>query len=85
MTSQDNIRPVIFWFRRDLRLEDNTGLIQALKTGHPVLPVFIFDSNILQSLADASDKRVQFIHQEVSRLKTELESQYDTSLHPTSS
>lgn len=40
----------IFWFRRDLRLEDNTGLSQALKSGFPVLPIFIFDKNILNSL-----------------------------------
>ena len=30
----------IFWFRRDLRLEDNTALKAALKSGHQVLPIF---------------------------------------------
>ncbi len=40
----------IFWFRRDLRFFDNTGLFQALSSGKPVLPVFIFDRNILNKL-----------------------------------
>ena len=40
----------IFWFRRDLRLEDNSALIAALKSGHQVLPVFIFDQHILSDL-----------------------------------
>lgn len=38
----------IFWFRRDLRLEDNVGLHQALNGEVPVLPVFIFDTEILE-------------------------------------
>jgi deoxyribodipyrimidine photo-lyase len=37
----------VFWFRRDLRLEDNAGLWKALKNGHLVVPIFIFDANIL--------------------------------------
>lgn len=52
----------IFWFRRDLRLEDNAGLYHALRSGYPVLPVFIFDTNILGGLEDKADKRVGFIH-----------------------
>jgi deoxyribodipyrimidine photo-lyase len=62
-----------FWFRRDLRLDDNAALYQALKSGLPVLPVFIFDSDILSKLEDKADKRVLFIHQEIERLKAELE------------
>lgn len=62
----------IFWFRRDLRLEDNAALWMALKSGAPVLPIFIFDQNILD-LLPKKDARVLFIHQEVSRLKNELE------------
>ncbi|HMR44573.1 MAG TPA: deoxyribodipyrimidine photo-lyase, partial [Saprospiraceae bacterium] len=42
----------VFWFRRDLRLEDNAGLYHALKNGRQVLPVFIFDKNILDELED---------------------------------
>jgi deoxyribodipyrimidine photo-lyase len=52
----------IFWFRRDLRLEDNTALYHALKTGLPVLPIFIFDKAILNQLDNKSDNRVAFIH-----------------------
>ena len=58
----------LFWFRRDLRLEDNRGLFNALKAGLPVLPVFIFDSNILDKLSNKSDARVSFIYQQVESL-----------------
>ncbi len=53
----------VFWFRRDLRLDDNHGLSQALQAGLPVLPIFIFDRNILDKLQDSDDARVGFIHQ----------------------
>lgn len=62
----------VFWFRRDLRLEDNAGLYHALKSGHPVVLVFIFDTNILHKLNDRNDKRVLFIHRELERLNLEL-------------
>jgi deoxyribodipyrimidine photo-lyase len=55
----------IFWFRRDLRLEDNAGLYHALKSGLKVLPLFIFDKNILDKLEDRIDARVSFIHQQI--------------------
>jgi deoxyribodipyrimidine photo-lyase len=63
----------IFWFRRDLRLEDNTGLYFALKDGLPVLPVFIFDENILNKIDDKEDARVTFIYNEVEDLKKNIE------------
>ena len=53
---------VLFWFRRDLRLEDNVGLFRALKSGHSVLPVFILDKNILGKLEERHDRRLSFIH-----------------------
>ncbi len=62
----------IFWFRRDLRLEDNTGLFHALNSGLPVLPVFIFDKNILEKLSDKCDRRVEFIHNTLSELNNQL-------------
>ena len=62
----------LFWFRRDLRLEDNAGLYHALKSDHPVIPVFIFDKNILDKLGNKNDARVSFIHQEIIRLSEEL-------------
>ena len=63
----------LFWFRRDLRLEDNHGLYQALNTGRPVLPIFIFDANILTKLEDRTDQRVQFIYAQLQLLKAALE------------
>ncbi len=63
----------VFWHRRDLRLEDNAGLYHALKSGHPVLPLFIFDTDILDKLEDRQDARVTFIHDEVLKLKYQLE------------
>jgi deoxyribodipyrimidine photo-lyase len=63
----------IFWFRRDLRLWDNAALWMALKSDSAVLPIFIFDRDILDQLKNKKDARVSFIHQEISRLKNELE------------
>lgn len=58
----------IFWFRRDLRLHDNAALYHALRSGLPVIPLFIFDTNILDELEDKDDARVDFIHRAVSAL-----------------
>lgn len=63
----------VFWFRRDLRLEDNCGLMHALSKNAQVLPIFIFDSQILEQLNDNSDRRVQFIYETVSAMKSELQ------------
>jgi deoxyribodipyrimidine photo-lyase len=61
----------VFWFRRDLRLEDNVALHNALKTGGKIFPVFIFDENILDNLPK-NDARVSFIYQTLHQLDTEL-------------
>jgi deoxyribodipyrimidine photo-lyase len=63
----------IFWHRRDLRLEDNAGLYHALKSGLPVLPIFIFDREILDRLDDKADKRVDFIYQQIVLLRQQLQ------------
>jgi deoxyribodipyrimidine photo-lyase len=63
----------IFWHRRDLRLHDNAGLYHALKGDNPVLPLFIFDTEILDKLEDKKDARVEFIHNELKRIKSLLE------------
>lgn len=65
----------IFWHRRDLRIEDNVGLYQALHTKGNVLPLFIFDTSILDQLEDKTDARVAFIHEHVLRIKTAYEQQ----------
>lgn len=68
------MRPIaIFWHRRDLRLHDNAGLYHALKGDLPVLPLFIFDGKILNDLADKKDARVEFIHQHITQLHSQLE------------
>jgi deoxyribodipyrimidine photo-lyase len=63
----------IFWLRRDLRLADNAGFFHALKENTEVLPVFIFDSEILNNLDDPRDLRVKFIHESLTLLKQQLE------------
>lgn len=62
----------IMWFRRDLRLADNAALYYALKSGNPVLPLFIFDKNILDDLEDKADRRLQFIADALSDMQTIL-------------
>lgn len=63
----------IFWFRRDLRLDDNRGLNKALKSGSPVLCLFIYDRIILSKLADKDDPRLSFIYAATERLKASLQ------------
>lgn len=70
----------VFWFRRDLRFNDNTGLYHALTSGLPVVPVFVFDKNILDQLEDRADARVEFIHQCITDLQQKLAA-IGSSLH----
>ena len=62
----------VFWFRRDLRIHDNAGLYHALRENKNVLPVFIFDREILDKLSNKSDRRVDFIHQAITAMQQEL-------------
>jgi deoxyribodipyrimidine photo-lyase len=62
----------LFWFRRDLRLHDNHGLYLALTQSDVVLPIFIFDKDILDSLKDKADKRLAFIHKALSEINETL-------------
>ncbi len=64
----------IIWLRRDLRLFDNAALYRALKSNENVLPLFIFDEEILTKLNNKKDSRLTFIHQQVAYIKTELKS-----------
>jgi deoxyribodipyrimidine photo-lyase len=61
-----------FWFRRDLRLDDNVGLFQALQSGYPVIPLFVFDDLILESLPN-NDPRVSFIYESLSKINSKLQ------------
>jgi deoxyribodipyrimidine photo-lyase len=62
----------ICWFRRDLRLKDNAALYHALRSGYNVVPIFIFDKNILDKLEDKEDRRVQFIYEALHEMQTQL-------------
>jgi deoxyribodipyrimidine photo-lyase len=70
---------IVFWFRRDLRLEDNVGLYQALQNDAPVLPIFIFDKEILESLPK-NDARVNFIHNQIQKISQQLRTNYDSGV-----
>lgn len=69
----------IFWFRRDLRLEDNCGLYHALKSNHPVLLLFIFDTDIIDELPEY-DARLTFIFNALDSMKKKLQSEYQSSI-----
>ena len=61
----------IFWFRRDLRLDDNIGLNSALSSGNPVLGIFIFDEDIIENLPN-DDARISFIYQKLEEINKRL-------------
>jgi len=69
----------VFWFRRDLRLEDNVGFYKALTSDYPVLPIFIFDSKILDELPE-DDARVTFINDTLQSMHLTLQNEYGSSL-----
>ncbi len=62
----------IFWFRRDLRLDDNVGLYHALQASKNVMPIFIFDSDILNKLPE-KDSRVHFIYNQLTSIQSQLQ------------
>ena len=64
---------IIFWFRRDLRLNDNHGLYKALKHGNTVLPIFIYDTNITNKLEE-NDHRLKFISDAITAMNSKLHS-----------
>jgi len=70
----------VFWFRRDLRLKDNIGLLHALKGNYPVLPIFIFDKTILDRLPK-DDARVTFIHETIEDISKKLQKKHQSSLY----
>jgi deoxyribodipyrimidine photo-lyase len=69
----------IFWFRRDLRLDDNIGLIKALASSRTVLPIFIFDPTILDDLP-RNDARVTFIFQTLQIIRLQLQQKFGSGL-----
>ncbi|HIC31217.1 MAG TPA: deoxyribodipyrimidine photo-lyase [Flavobacteriaceae bacterium] len=69
----------IFWFRRDLRLDDNVGFYNALKSDKAVLPIFIFDKEILNELPE-DDARVTFIFDTLQKMRKTLQDERDSSI-----
>ena len=69
----------VFWFRRDLRLDDNVGLYHALRSRHPVLALFIFDPEILEQLPE-NDARVNFIFDKLQNMRNTLEKKHKSSM-----
>jgi deoxyribodipyrimidine photo-lyase len=69
----------IFWFRRDLRFDDNHGFFEALNAGLPVVPLFIFDPAILAQFPDPKDSRLTFIHKSLCDLDRQFR-KYNSSL-----
>jgi deoxyribodipyrimidine photo-lyase len=75
-----NMKICIFWHRRDLRIHDNAGLAAALASGLPVLPLFIYDKEILDHLPEKADARLTFIYDEVEKLAQATEAAGGTFL-----
>ena len=69
----------IFWFRRDIRLEDNIGLSNATKSKHPVIPIFIFDEKITLNLPK-NDTRINFIYKNLKKLDDLLLEKFNSKL-----
>lgn len=69
----------VFWFRRDLRLNDNAGLFKALQSDYPVLPIFIFDTDIIDELPE-DDARLTFIYTALDGMNQKLKSGYNSSI-----
>ncbi len=72
------MKTTIFWFRRDLRLNDNIALFEALSKKNNVVPLFIFDEHILEELP-SDDSRVHFIYKSLQSIHNQLQ-QYNSSL-----
>lgn len=62
----------VFWFRRDLRINDNHALFNALKSGLKVVPIFIFDKDILKEFPNTNDRRLNFIYKELKNINNKL-------------
>lgn len=70
---------VLFWFRRDLRLQDNVGLYHAIQSGKKVMPIFIFDTDILEQFPSKEDKRIQYFYQALEQINATLQ-QYNSQV-----
>ena len=64
-------KPAILWFRRDLRLSDNTALIAALKTGAPIIPLYIYDV-LSPGIEPPGDASKWWLHKSLEALSISL-------------
>lgn len=69
----------VFWFRRDFRLDDNVGLYNALKSNNPVLPIFIYDTDIINKLPK-DDARLTFIYEYLQKINKTLKHEHGSSV-----
>ena len=70
----------IFWFRRDLRLYDNSGLSAATNSKIKVIPIFIFDTSITDKLPN-NDRRINFIFDNLAKIDLELKNKFNSSIN----
>ncbi|MGB0838338.1 MAG: cryptochrome/photolyase family protein [Flavobacteriaceae bacterium] len=73
------MKTALFWFRRDLRLRDNTALNKAIEEGYRILPLFIFDSEICDELP-RDDARISFIYTALTKIHEQLSNKYKSQL-----
>lgn len=71
-THSAEFKTALFWLRRDLRLSDNRGLAEATRRAGRVIPVFVFDTNILEDLDNPADRRITFIHESMREMQIAL-------------
>ena len=69
----------IFWFRRDLRLYDNSGLSEATNGKLKVIPLFIYDTSITDKLPH-DDRRINFIYDNLKKIDEDLKKAQKESL-----
>lgn len=69
---EKKFRKALFLFRRDLRLEDNTGLIFALQSSEIVIPAFIFTPEQIESNSFRSDHCLKFMIESLEDLENQL-------------
>ncbi len=72
-TTNNMHRLTLFWHRRDLRIEDNCGLFNALEAHPNVQPFFIFDTDIINEFNHKPDRRLSFIYDTIAALKSEYQ------------
>ena len=70
----------IFWFRRDLRLYDNSGLSAATHSKNKVIPIFIFDTSITDKLPN-NDRRINFIFDNLVEIDLKLKKKFNSSIN----